>query len=106
MDYPFYMSNNKKTSIMNKTVVWWQVAIFTFLLNIVTGLVILSFTRGANGYDKTKEEITKKADKTYVDQQDNVIRQEVKEIKTDLKESVEVIRGDVKEIRNYIMTHK
>jgi uncharacterized membrane-anchored protein YhcB (DUF1043 family) len=91
------MPPDKKENLMNKTVVWWQVAIFTFLLNIVTGLVILGFTRSANGGDKMKDELRNKAEKTYVDYQNIKLEQKI-DTKVD-KEAFKLVTDDIKDIK-------
>lgn len=91
---------------MNKTVTMFQSALIAFAFSMITALTMYAITRNANNSDKTKEQISLKADKTYVDKQDDDIKRQVNEVKIDLSQSVEVIRTDVREIRNILLNQK
>lgn len=54
---------------MNKTVTMWVAGLISFAFSILTGITMFAFNRTASGNDRIKDELSKKADKTYVDQQ-------------------------------------
>lgn len=91
---------------MNNQIRVWQAALINFIFSVLTGFIVLGFTRTGAAVDKNDETIKQLAPYTYVDARDAEIKKQVDTQRMELQQSVGVIRDDVKEIRNYIMTKK
>lgn len=72
---------------MNKNPTWWQTLLLTLACSIVTALFSWGLTRGGESSDSTRKDIEllnqNKADKLYVDQQDDDIKVTVIQNKLD-----------------------
>lgn len=88
---------------MNKPAPWWLAILLSFAFSVVSGVIVLGFTRSANGYDKVKADIEKRAPYDYVDKQIKDTRDEIKDVKADQQKTIDRIDDNLKEIRSYIL---
>lgn len=82
---------------MNKPAPWWLAILLSFAFSVISGVIVLGFTRSANGYDKVKADIEKCAPYEYVDKQDLKLEKQIDK-KAD-KEVVEMMKDDIKDIK-------
>lgn len=82
---------------MNKSATLFQAALLAFVFSMITALTMFAINRSANGSDKTKEELKLKADKTYVDTQDNKLDERIN-TKAD-KDVIKIMQDDLKDIK-------
>ena len=88
---------------MNKPAPWWLAILLSFAFSVVSGVIVLGFTRSANGYDKVKADIEKCTPYEYVDKQIKDTRDEIKDVKADQQKTIDRIDDNLKEIRSYIL---
>lgn len=91
---------------MNKTVTMWVAGLISFIFSLLTAITMYAFSRSANGSDKIKEEISRKADKTYVDHQDKILDEKINRETQERQKTIDRIDSNLTEIRNYIMKEK
>jgi len=82
---------------MNKTPTWWQTILLTLICSLITAAFSWGLIRSGTTSDKTNEVINQKADKVYVDKQDERLDEKI-DTKVD-KEAFKLVTEDLKDIK-------